>query len=597
MIIGNPPYNAKQISYNDFNSNRFYRFIDQRIKETYVKKGRAQNKNMLYDMYIRFVRYASDRLQDNGIVAFVCNNSFVDAMAFDGFRSCVMQEFQRIYIVDLGGNVRASGAKGAAVGNVFNIKVGVSILFLVRNPELKSTTLHYTNIQDQWNKEQKLDWLQDNQWEDIDFSRIVPSKENLWLQQTKSDWLSLIPLINKQEKAGKPSIEGEIPLFSTFSRGVCSQRDQWVYDFTISHLQTKMRYFTKIYKQTLRDFIAKKKNVSRQEEEEQPPIIKECIMDNLSISWDRELAKYLERKVKKSYKREQIVPSLYRPFTKMHLYYDKNFNAMTYQWPQIWRKEQANMYLCFSGLSHSKDFQTLASDMIVGLDTLEKTQCIPLYYWTKEGEKRSNVSDYGLNKFREHYKDEAITAESIWHYCYAVLHLSSYREKYIVDLRRSFPRIPLLGCTKEEFIHYQSIGQKLAELHINFATVEPFVCQRVEQNSKQSRTEQVLIPKLKSDCKSGTIRIDNQTSLIEIPSMAWNYCLGNRSAIDWPLERYRQALKSKDKTIAELVPPFNFAEHKEGIIELVCRVITVSLQTIELLEMLESGAKNQQEKQ
>ena len=575
LIIGNPPYNAMQISYSDQNPNRSYSFIDQRIKDTYAKQSSAQNKNQLYDMYIRFLRYASDRLKNKGIVAFVTNNSFVDAIALDGMRKCIMQEFQAIYIVDLGGNVRASSGKGVAVGNVFDIMVGVSIIFLVRDPELKTTTLHYTSIDDELTKQQKLDWLQGNPIDKINFKQIVPSKQNHWLQQTDNDWHSLIPIINKQVKEGKATAKGETPLFKTFSRGVSSQRDEWVYDFNIRNLQTKMQYFSKVYQQTLEGKTSNKQ----------------------SIKWDRELEKYLKRGITKSYKQEQIVRILYRPFVKMQLYYDKHFNSMTYQWPNIWRKEQPNIYLSFSGLSHSKDFQTLASDTIVGLDTLEKTQCIPLYYWTKEGQKRSNVTEYGLNKFRKHYKDETITAESIWHYCYAVLHLSNYREKYAVDLKRSFPRIPLLGSTKEDFTHYQSIGQKLGKLHINFTTVEPFVCQREEANSKETNKEFVLLPKLKSDSANGTIRIDNQTTLTNIPPIAWSYRLGNRSAIDWPLERYRQALKIKDPTIAELVAPLSFTEHKQAIIDLVCRVITVSLQTVELLQTLESVAKNHQEKQ
>ena len=618
LIIGNPPYNAKQANYNHFNSNRKYPFIDQRIKETYAKQGTAQNKNMLYDMYVRFIRYASDRLQDNGIVAFVCNNSFIDAMALDGLRSCIMQDFQSVYIVDLGGNVRASRGKGTAVGNVFDIMVGVAIIFLVRNPELKTTPLHYTSVDDELPRSEKLDWLQSNPFDKIDFKQIVPSKQNHWLQQTSSDWHSLIPLINKQVKANKPATEGETPLFTTFSRGVCSQRDEWVYDFNVANLQTKMQYFIKVYQQTVKVFIAKKKNATQLKMQKLEQISKELIADNDSISWDDDLAKYLKGGIEKSYNQEQIVRSLYRPFTTMHLYYDKNFNGRTYQWPNIWRKEQPNIYLCFNSLGMDRPFTCIMSNTINDVQLLPNGQNVPLYYWTKEGEKRSNVTEYGLNQFRKHYQDEAIMAESIWHYCYAVLHLSSYREKYAVDLKRSFPRIPLLGSTKEDFAHYQSIGQQLAELHINFATVEPFACQREEANSKkpqkkkaidgplfsdspseepqQAEPELVLLPKLKSDSANGTIRIDNQTTLTNIPPIAWSYRLGNRSAIDWPLERYRQALKIKDPTIAELVPAFSFAEHKEGIIDLVCRVITVSLQTVELLQTLESVANKHQEK-
>ncbi|MEB3150595.1 MAG: N-6 DNA methylase, partial [Sphaerospermopsis sp.] len=121
VIIGNPPYNAKQENFNDNNANRSYQNIDKLIKESYVKYSKAQNNIVLYDMYTRFIRWASDRLGKNGIIAFVSNSSFIDSLTYDGFRKVVAKEFSEIYIIDTKGNARTSGERRRKEGgNVFS---------------------------------------------------------------------------------------------------------------------------------------------------------------------------------------------------------------------------------------------------------------------------------------------------------------------------------------------------------------------------------------------------------------------------------------------------------------------------------------------
>ena len=131
VIIGNPPYNANQLNENENNKNRTYPDIDQRIKKTYIAASTAQ-KTKLYDMYARFFRWASDRVDENGIIAFVTNRSFIDSRTFDGFRKIVGQEFNDIYVVDLGGDVRADPRLSGTKNNVFGIQTGVAISFLVK---------------------------------------------------------------------------------------------------------------------------------------------------------------------------------------------------------------------------------------------------------------------------------------------------------------------------------------------------------------------------------------------------------------------------------------------------------------------------------
>lgn len=141
VIIGNPPYNAKQENFNDNNANRKYETIDKRIKDSYIKEGTAQNQIVVYDMYTRFIRWATDRLNDEGIIAFITNSSLIDARAFDGFRKCLENEFDYIYIIDLGGNIRANPKLSGTTHNIFGIQTGVTISFLIKSKKRSQITM------------------------------------------------------------------------------------------------------------------------------------------------------------------------------------------------------------------------------------------------------------------------------------------------------------------------------------------------------------------------------------------------------------------------------------------------------------------------
>jgi predicted helicase len=241
VIIGNPPYNAKQENFNDNNANRSYPEIDKRIKDTYIKQGTAQNQIVIYDMYTRFIRWATDRLNKNGIVAFITNSSFIDARAFDGFRKVVASEFSDIYIVDLGGNIRA----GDKTGNVFNVQVGVAILFMVKKEEKNITPckIFYSRHPEFNTAGDKLRFVASTKLTQIDFVHTTPDKQNNWINQTDNDFDSFIPLIDKDVKAGK----SQEALFELFSRGVETTRDEWVYDLDKFNLINKINYFINVY--------------------------------------------------------------------------------------------------------------------------------------------------------------------------------------------------------------------------------------------------------------------------------------------------------------------------------------------------------------
>jgi predicted helicase len=249
VIIGNPPYNAKQEDYSQQNANRPYKEIDARIKNTYIKYGTAQNKNQVYDMYLRFFRWASDRISDNGIIAFITNRSYLDATAFDGVRLAMQKEFNYIYCIDLGGDITNKQDKSLLTGNVFGIKTGVAIIFLIKKENTDLSKLFYYKLSDDFDKAEKLTKISSLKIESVEFEKINPDEKNKWLNQTDNDFDSLLPLLDKNIKAGK----GEQAIFRLFSRGIATQRDEWVYDFDKDKLENKMRFFVEIYQATLRN--------------------------------------------------------------------------------------------------------------------------------------------------------------------------------------------------------------------------------------------------------------------------------------------------------------------------------------------------------
>jgi predicted helicase len=567
VIIGNPPYNAKQENFNQNNANRGYKNIDDRIKATYIKQGTAQNQIVLYDMYVRFIRWASDRLNNNGIIAFITNNSFIDALTFDGFRKVLGQEFSHIYVIDLGGNIR----QGDKTGNVFNIMIGVSIAFLVKKEQkdLTSCQIYHYRLSENTGKD-KLDFLAKNLFQDINFTHIISDKKYNWINQSDNDFDQLLTLIDKNVKSGK----SEQAIFKLFSSGLKTQRDEWIYDFDQDNLTEKMKFLISIYQQTLQN-----KDFS----------------DHDQIKWDRELTKYLTRRVEKEFNNEQILLSLYRPFTKQYFYFDKHFNGMTYQWFNIYNQNDfnnsINKIIAFTN-NQQTGFVFLAINTICDLNFCSRaTQCLPLYIYNQKGNRLENITDWGLQQFTDHYQDEKITKEDIFHYVYAVLHNPEYRQKYEINLKREFPRIPFY----DDFYHWVKWGKELMDLHINYETVKPYKLQRVDLQKPGFSEKPGFLespkPKLKADKIKGEIILDTQTTLTGIPAIAFDYKLGNRSALEWILDQYKES-KPKDPTIAEKFNNYRFADYKETVINLLMRVCTVSVETMKIIDQMDQRNQN-----
>lgn len=579
IIIGNPPYNANQQNENDNNKNRTYRHIDERIKATYIKSSTAQ-KTKAYDMYTRFFRWASDRIKDEGIVAFVTNRSFIDARTMDGFRKLAAKDFYEVRVLDLGGDVRANPKLSGSKHNVFGIQTGVAISFLVRrkNQDGKGR-LYYARRPEFETAEEKLSFLSSHTLSSIGFDELTPDLKSNWVGQTTNDFESLIPVATKETKAAK-ILGQERAIFKLYSLGVVTARDEWVYDYSRNFLATKVKFLIRQYE------------VERAKLSENNNTINSSSLGKI-IKWTRAVKKDLKNKKEYIYAKEHIINSTYRPFCKKELYFSSKLNEMIYMQMDIFGYSNQNNSICFD--VSGKPFSVLGIDTIPDYHVLGDGNNLPLYRYTKSGERIDNITDWALTQFQAAYADPAmrgvrkdggegsvITKLDIFHYVYGLLHDPVYRDKYTLNLKREFPRLPYYP----DFWQWAAWGQALMGLHVGFETVEPWPLTRTDGVDERAKAAGLAPkPKLKSDPAKGNIVLDSETQLSDIPPQVWQYRLGNRSALDWILDQYKEKTP-KDPTIREKFNTYRFADYKEKVIDLLARVTRVSVETVAITEAM-----------
>jgi predicted helicase len=631
VIMGNPPYNANQLNENENNKNREYPEIDRRVKDTYIKHSTAQ-KTKMYDMYARFLRWASDRLDPNGVIAFVSNNSFLDARGYDGFRKVVAEEFNHIYVIDLKGDAHTSGERRKQEGgNVFNdqIQVGVAVYFLVRKEGEQGCHIHYNAVPDHVRGEEKKAYLRDNDLKDLQFVAIQADARNNWLNQTTTAWDTLIPIASKESKFGKGQTSQQ-SIFKTFSLGVATNRDEWVYGHTADEVEVKVKHLIKVYNQ----------DAERLKGIELADVKDEV---DYSIKWTRAVKKDLAAGKKYTYRRTHIIDGLYRPYSKQKMYFSRDLNETQYLMPRFFSGD--NLAILFSGPNSPKSFTCLVTTNVPDLNSLSAAadgcRVMPFYDYTTESERVDNITDWAVEQFRARYGrrgearfaaqdtqltgnaatdrksinrkslanasplQRAITKQDIFHYVYAVLHHPAYREKYALNLKREFPRIPFY----DDFWQWAAWGKQLMDLHLNYEQVKPFKLKRedrrgealaqdtqsigsatttgksIRRTSNASASPLQIKPRLVARKDTGIIEIDSITTLRGVPPEAWDYRLGTYSAIEWVLERYKERMP-KDPTIREKFNTYRFADYKEYVIDLLGRVCAVSVETMKIIAQM-----------
>ena len=571
VIIGNPPYNDSAALWGDGGANRQYPEMDRRIRDTYVKEGTAQ-KTHQYDMYKRFLRWASDRLSDDGIVAFITNRAYLDARQDDGFRKVASEEFTDIYVLDLGSDVRRNPKISGTTHNVFGIQTGVAIGFFVRDKTRTSEcNIHYTYREDAEIATDTLAYLREALLASVSFEDIAPDSKNNWLNRSNPEFANLIPLADRNTKFARAANDDERAVFGLFANAVKSNRDDWVFDFDVANLRAKVLFFADSYNDLLVNG-----DVSYR------PVVK----------WSSTLQERLKRGEKIVFNDGNRIQTLFRPFVVKHHFAEVAMNDRLTQnhfemFGENLNQPNKTINVCVNG----KSFYALATDKLVDYHFTGDTQCLPLYRYTPDGERVSNVTDWAIRRINDHYRaewgdhytritgDAGITAEDILAYTYAVLHDPVYRHDYAVDLLREFPRLPLY----HDFDVWARMGRELLDLHINFESAEPFSLERVDKDGPSTGSVPAVKVRLTADKATGTIVLDDKTTLVGVPESAWRYRLGNRSALEWVLDQYKER-KPRDPTIAEKFNTYRFADHKERVIDLLRRVCTVSVNTMAVVD-------------
>ena len=579
VVIGNPPYNIGQINENDNNKNRKYETMDALLRKTYSQDSKATNKNALSDPYIKAILWASRRIGAEGVVAFVTNNSFLDGIAFDGMRKHLAQDFDAIYILDLSGNVRKNPKLSGTTHNVFGIQVGVSINFFIKKSAISTDSepaqIFYARVDEFWRKEQKYNYLDSKQhYQDIEWQQITPDRRYTWLTEgLHPEFDTFTPMGTKQAKAIKGTAVDVI--FKAYSRGIVTCRDTWTYNFNRNALTENVHRMIGAYNAEVARWTQRTNRDTNVDDF--------VVSDDAKISWSESLKRKLQSGKTTDFSQENIKISLYRPFTKSNLYFDRMLTERVYVFPSIFptpETEKENRVICVNGIGSNKPFNGLMVNVIPCLGILDANQCFPFYTYNEDGTNRQeNITDWALAEFRKHYGDDTISKWDIFHYNYGILHHPDYREKYAMNLRRDLPHIPFAPSV-EDFWGFANAGAQLADIHVNYESQPKYDGLKYIETPDMPidwRVEKMKLSKDKTQLKyNDFLTIDG------IPADAYTYRLGTRSALEWIVDQYRVKVDKR----SGIVNDPNRAVAPRYIVDLIARVITVSLETVKIIDGL-----------
>ncbi|NHA83983.1 restriction endonuclease [Helicobacter pylori] len=581
VIIGNPPYSAGQKSQNDNNQNLSHPKLEKRVCEKYGKNSTAKVGATTRDTLIQSMRMASDLLKDKGVVGFVVNGSFIDSKSADGFRKCVAKEFSHLYALNLRGNQRTSGEVSKKEGGkIFDSgsRATVAIIFFVKDKSVPNNTIFYYEVEDYLKREAKLHLLAGfENLESVPFSTITPNDKGDWINQRNDDFEKLIPL-KRDKKFQNPSI------FDINSGGVVSGRDPWVYNFSQNALMQSVQNCIDTYNADLKRFNERFREAFKQRTKGIKPADRykhlnsqEITTDKTKIAWTDGLKnKLIRNEILPASNEERMRLSLYRPFNKQWLYWDKNLINRQGRFSKIFPDKSAHNVVINTGMG--KAFSALISSEIPCCDLLCHNQAYPLYYYDDLGNRYNAISGYALNLFRKHYGDNLIAEEEIFYYIYAIFHHKGYLEKYKNSLAKEAPRIAL----SEDFKELSVLGKELAELHLNYESGE--MHKSVKHNLLESAEVEGYydVAQMKKDKKGDRILYNQNIAITKIPQKAFDYVINGKSAIDWVIERY-SITKDKESLIEN--NPNHYAGGKY-VFELLCRVIKLSEKSVDLIEKI-----------
>ncbi|WP_208442301.1 type ISP restriction/modification enzyme, partial [Bartonella raoultii] len=625
VIFGNPPYSTKQKNENDNAKNTPYPILDDRIRETYAAQSKAVCIQSLYDSYIRAIRWASDRIKDCGVIGFVTNASFIDANAMAGLRKCLVEEFSSLYIFHLRGDARTSGEqRKKESGGIFGegSRAPIAISILVKNPESQQHgKIYFYAVEDYCTREKKLKTIKgfgsiDGITRSGGWKIITPDKHGDWINQRDDSFKTFLAIGYKSYKK-----EHGKKLFETYSRGIMTSRDAWVYNSSHHSLEKNMSNMIGFYNSEVERF---NDIYPHTDHKIRASSVNDFVdLDTSKISWSRALKQHLAKGKTFEFKRDCLTQSLYRPFTQQWLYYNHTFNEMICQMSRIFPMEQTveNRGIEITGIGAKKDFSVLMTKILPDLNVIDGgSQCFPRYIYedtmvsknksekqshlflisTEENttaglQRRDAITDEGLTHFKAAYPNETITKDDLFYYVYGILHSEDYRTRYADNLSKELPRIPCVKSAKD-FWKFVTAGRQLGHLHVNYEDVEPYPVSFKKGNPKQTDTsnpkefyyvtEMRFAGNSKKKDKS-TVFYNSNIIITDIPLEAYEYIVNGKPALEWVMER--QCVKT-DKKSGIVNDANRYAIETMGNpaypLELFQRVITVSLETMKIVKNL-----------
>ncbi len=586
VIVGNPPYSAGQSSANDNNQNLKYPTLDRRIADTYALHSTATNKNSLYDSYIRAFRWASDRIEEHGVVAFVSNNGWVDGNTADGLRKCIAKEFSDIWVYNLRGNQRTAGEQlRREGGKVFGsgARTGVAVFVAVKRADAEDECrLHYYEVPDYQSAEVKLSTLNEASLATVNWRNLTPNDAGDWVSQ------------RDERFATYPALTGQgLSYFTSSSRGLETTRDAWCYNFSAEKVASNMQRMIDVYNAEAA------RGVSTEAELESDPQL---------IKWSSSLSSRALRGQRHEFDHDGGREVLYRPFSRQRAYLDRVFvhrPGKNFEYFPTPEHENWVLYVPGAG-SSAPPFFTLSSSSLIDLGACGISSAIsyPRYRYEQVHEthgsfdfggdidehgyrKIDNITDEILAHYVKHF-GPYVTKDDIFAYVYAVLHSPQYRETFKADLKRSLPRIPL-AASAEDFRAFVTAGQELLDLHLHYESIDPYplhVTSTVEFTTDEYELYRVEKMKWADKGTKMKLVVNSRITLRDFPAEVHEYMLGARSAVDWLIDRYQVKI---DKASGIVNDPNDWArEHDDPsyIVDLIRRVTRVSVNTVRIANSL-----------
>ena len=610
VIVSNPPWSRGQQAQNDDNQNMLYPTLDASIRSTYAARSKSTNKNLLYDSYVRAIRWASNRLADSpagGVIGYVTNGGWLDGNAAAGIRDTLIREFHHIYVYNLRGNQRTSGEQSRREGGkVFGSgsRASVAIMLLVKQPGPVAAgggTISYHDIGDYLSRDEKLAAVAEASIDSLPWQHIAPNEHHDWLNQRDDRYGHLVPL------AGEPGA-----IFHTGSLGLATGRDVWVYNSSQNALRRKVEAMVGFYNDQLAAFAAEAPGMSRADE------AKEFVdNDPARFSWAAADYQRIANQAQYELRDDMIRVGLYRPFFKQALAFDRTLNARTYRLPRLYpTPDSENVGIALVDTGSKSPFGITASDTIpclhlIGSDATsyyarwryEDAAAAPMLPGTPPAGRASNLNPQALARFRAALGED-LSDDDIFYYVYGTLHSPDFRIAFETNLKKEKPRVPLVE-SRAVFDAFAAAGRELCELHVGYETVEPYSLTEEWAAGADPETNPDLllvgdrkmsyaraaVPGTghgKRDLDRSRLRYNDYLTLSGIPPEAHEYVLGTRSGIDWIIDRYY--IKT-DKASGIVNDPNQWGLERgepRYILDLIKRVVTVSVRTVEIVAGLPS---------